>query len=67
MVKLTEQETIDLTDHAKAVIARLPATRKVERFDWCGRTSRAVRIFGGFQVQSADHLKLIAERKHQPA
>ena len=45
-----------------AAIDALPATRRIARFEWKGRTYRAVRMFVGMQIQSADKRRLIVER-----
>lgn len=63
VTKLTAAEIEDIADHAEAIVDRLPATRKVEQFAWFGKTYRAVRVFGGFQVQSGNRRHLIIERR----
>ena len=43
-------------------IDSLPTTRRIARFEWKGRTYRAVRMFVGMQIQSGDKRRLIVER-----
>jgi hypothetical protein len=64
--ELSPAEKAKLADYAETLVSRLPAARKVERFTVWGKSYRAVRVFAGYQVQSADGRRLIVERRTLP-
>lgn len=64
---LSDLQVEELVRQGALAIASLPANRRIAIISLDGKSYRAVRTYGGMQIQSADRRRLIAERKPQPS